>query len=208
MNRFSYAAGAYFYCLQKYGLTMSEEQVKQVSERFAYLQAISSDPLGAAADRMGHVRSRLDELDSGRETREKQKEIAAILEDLIKSAEEMQNSGGGGQGSQQAGGKQQGQKQSSGDSAGRPKGQGAGGRAGGRPSSPAQRGFLPPGIAQRPKESAKVRPAEGGDDWAKLPGSKREEIDSAAQRLLPEYYRKLVEEYRKELSRPASGSEE
>jgi len=203
MNRFYYAAEIYSYCIQNYGLTMSDAELSRIAERLKYLQGIYEDPLGSVAQRMGQVRSSLEKLDSGPKTRDTQGEIVAILEDLIKTAEEKQQQSGGGQG-QRKQPKQSSQKSQS-DKQAQAKGR-QGGLAQGRPTSPAQRGFLPGGIAARPKDLANVRPTEGADDWSKLPPSKRDEIEKATQRLLPERYRQLIRDYRKELSKPSGGS--
>jgi tetratricopeptide (TPR) repeat protein len=203
MNRFYYAAEIYVYCIQNYALTMSADELEKIAGRLEYLQGIYKDPLGSVAERMGQVRSRLEQMDSGDKTRQTQHEIVALLEDLIKTAEEKQSQGG-----QQS--QQQNKSQEQGKSDGQGSGQAktSGSRPGRRPTNPAQTGYLASRSGGSPKEQAKLGPSQGADDWAKLPPSKRNEIEKAMQRLLPERYRQLIRDYRKQLSKgPAEPQE-
>ena len=203
-NRFYYAAQVYVHCLQNYGLTISEDELERIAERLEYLQDIYKDPIKAVADRMGQVRSRLEELDSGDKTREKQKEIVAILEDLIKTVEENQKRGGSSQSRQQSPKQEQKAKSRQALAEAMAKA----GRAQGQPTSPAQTGYLRGGLAEKPENLAQVRPTAGADDWAKLSPRERQEIERAMQRLLPERYRQKIVDYRKQLSKGGAGSEE
>ncbi|HUS47903.1 MAG TPA: CDC27 family protein [Phycisphaerae bacterium] len=204
-NRFRYAAEMYVYCLQNYGLTMVDKELDRIVKRLEYLKGIYEDPMGAVADRMGQVRSRLESLDSGEQTREKQKEIIAVLEDLIKTDEEKQRQGGSSSQSQQ-----QSQKQSEQQ---KPQEQGSAqatsGASQGRPTKPATTGYVRTESLHLPKEPHKFRSAEERtDDWAKKPPEERKVIEKAMQELLPERYKQLIIDYRKELSKGAGEQEE
>jgi len=156
------------------------------------------DPLGTVAGHMGEVHRLLGAGDTGEQTREKQQVIVRVLEDLIKTAEENQSS------SQQQGSAQnQGQKQGQGQNQREGSGQGpavAGGRAGGPPSSPAQRSTLPPGPVERPSDLQQVRETAGGDTWSRLPPEVRRRAEEEMERLLSEQYRGLIRDYRRSLS--------
>ncbi len=206
MKRFRYAAEIYAYCLRNYGVTLSEKETRKITERLEYLQEIAQDPLGALASRIGQVRSRLEEADSGKVTQTKQEEIVAILTDLIKTAEEKpQSKPKKKPKKKKKKGKGQGEKQ------GKAKAKAKGARSQGKPSNksskPMQRSMLPGGIAQRPKDTAKVHRIKGSDGWAELPPSEREQIEKAMQKLLPERYKQLIRDYRKQLSKGAEPEE-
>ncbi len=205
MNRLYYAAELYAYCLQNYGLTMSDEQLDKVVKRLEYLQGIYKDPIGSVAKRMGEVKTRLESIDSGKQTQEKQKEIVALLEDLIKTAEEMQQQSQSSQNQQsgQQSGQQKGQQpgQQQGDAQARA----TGNRAQGRPTNPAERSFLPVGPVRRPGDLGPLTPSTGADDWAKLPPEKRREIEEALRKLFPRTYQQLLRDYRIHLSQSRPG---
>jgi tetratricopeptide (TPR) repeat protein len=197
MNRLYYAAEVYVHCINNYALTMSDDELEKIAKRLEYLRGIYVDPLGAVAERMGHVRSRLEKLDSGDKTREKQQEIVAVLEDLIKTLEETRPQADSQSPSDPR--QKQGQEKGEGKAAGKARARAA--RAQGQPVSPAEGGFLPGGIARRPKAPPELGEVDLAGDWAELPPAKRDEIERAVQRALPERYRQLLEEYRKLLSK-------
>ena len=167
--------------------------------RLQSLQEIYEDPLGAVADRMGEVHRLLAAGKSGDLTQDKQREIARVLEDLIKTAEEQSSS----QQQQQDPSQGQGQKQDQGQ--GQQPGAGrrpavAGGQPGGQPSRPAERSMLPPGPVRRPSDLADVRPTAGEDTWSRLPPEVRQRAEEEMERLLSEQYRGLIRDYRRYLS--------
>ncbi len=198
-GRFYHALRMYMYCLREYDLTLSTEEYNRIYKRAKYLADIYADPANALAERMEEVKQRLAETDSGEATREKQDEIAAVLIDLIKFAEE--NSGGGGGSSPQ-----QNQAQKGGDNEGRKPGAGRPKPAGprgtpSRPSGPAEASGLPPGIAERPGELDPAAPGDtASEDWNRLPKEERDRIEAAMRKLHPEKYRRRIEAYRKAMA--------
>lgn len=196
-GRFYYALRMYMYCLREYDLTLSTEEYNRIYKRAEYLADIYSDPANALAERMGEVKDRLAATDSGDKTREKQDEIAAVLIDLIKFAEENRPSGG--KGSQPPKPKTGEKDPSEGDGA-TPSEAKAGGPRGTpeRPTSPAGASGLPPGIAERPGELDPTAPGDtASEDWNRLPQEERERIEAAMRKLHPEKYRRRIEAYRK-----------
>jgi tetratricopeptide (TPR) repeat protein len=106
LGRLYYAMEMYAYCLQNYGLTISENRLDEIVTRLNTLEETYEDPLGAVAGRMGEVHKLLGKGDTGEKTRDKQQEIVRVLEDLIKTAEENQS-----RSQQQSSAQDQGQKQ-------------------------------------------------------------------------------------------------
>ena len=104
MGRFLYAMRAYTYCLRNYGLTLDNTRFQQMLKKVEEYALIYEDPLGNLAQKMAAVQRRLEAQDSGKETQRRENEIVALLEDLIKTAEESQ-------GGSSAGSSQQRQKQ-------------------------------------------------------------------------------------------------
>ncbi|MHC4547995.1 MAG: tetratricopeptide repeat protein [Planctomycetota bacterium] len=132
-------------------------------------------PLYDLAGRMSHVARKIEGGETGSPTQDKQKEIVAILEELIKRAEEnegnSQNKGGGG-------GPPRGNRQS---------------------SNPANRSQAPPGASRvgdlRPRPKRKP-----GDQWGLMRDKERDEVLQALKEKFPERYRELLEQYHKALA--------
>jgi len=206
-----YALKEYIACLKNYGLTLSKEEYDAIFKKVEDLQKIYRDPLGTAANMMGDVQKRLDAVDSGKETQTKEKEIVALLEDLIKTAEENQKASSQSQGQGQKKGQGQcskcGQKGCNGQCQGQGQGQAQGQSnsppSGTRikPSSPAMRSALVPGAVERPsKLSAKYEGSEVGD-WAELPPRERERLQAIGKKLMSDRYRDAIGEYRTRLAK-------
>jgi tetratricopeptide (TPR) repeat protein len=181
-----YALTIYKYWMQNYGF-LDFKTAQGLMPRVQQLAADYGDPLGTAAEKMTDVGTRLKGIDSGQETQTVEKRIVAILDDLIKAAEDQQNQGKGqGQG--------QGQGQGMGQGTGAPRGNG-------RPSSPATASSLPLGDTARPDSPlSKTRPSDGSDDWGKLKPREKQELIEAFKEMYPERYREMLEAYYKNLA--------
>jgi len=133
-------------------------------------------PLYDLAGRMSHVASKIRGGDTGGTTQGKQKEIVAIIDELIKKAEEQEN---------------QDQNQ---------KGGGGGAPKGNRKSSgPADKSQLPQGASRvgdlRPRPKRKP-----GEKWGEMRDKEREEVLQALKQQFPDRYRELLEQYHKALA--------
>jgi tetratricopeptide (TPR) repeat protein len=208
MGRFYYAMQMYQFTLNNYEVTLPDPTVRRMRSRLEELDAIYSDPLKAIAGKMADVEERLAQADSGKTTQEREAEVAAILEDLIKTMEEQQKKGQGqgqgqGQGKKkQQQGKGQGKGKGQGQKQGQGQGKGKGGQAQGKnPSSPASKSYLPSGMADRPtaREDDRSDVTESGD-WATMPPRKREELNELSEKYQTEAGRERVRTYHKKLA--------
>lgn len=192
IKRRYYAMEMYAYCLKNYGLTLSKEQFDRIYEKVQKYAETYKDPLGSVAKMMGDVRGRLALADSGKQTRDRQEEIVALLEDLIKTAEEQQSS----QSPQQ----QPASQQNKGSKPGEQAGQGQA-KVAGRPStpkqptSPMQRSMLVPGAVKRPSKLSQVHQGSESGDWAHLPPRDREKIRQIMRKQMSERYRQIIRDY-------------
>ena len=91
INRLQYAMEMYAYCLNNYALTLSEKDSKEITAKIEKFGEIYKDPFGTLATKMGYVETRLADEDSGKATQKKEEEIIALMEDLIKTAEEKES---------------------------------------------------------------------------------------------------------------------
>jgi len=196
-SRFRYAMEMYAYCLKNYSLTLSDEEVKSVSAKIDEYAAIYDDPLGTVVEKMDVVQRRLAAADSGPKTRENQQQIVAILDDLIKTAEEQSNQQQSGSSSQSKPGEKQ-SKELSRD--GQQKPQGTAGQPTGQPDSPAQVSSLVPGAPERPAKTAVTRTTEESGDWAQLPPREREKRQAVMRKLISERRRRQIEDYHSALA--------
>ncbi|MGC9455506.1 MAG: tetratricopeptide repeat protein [Phycisphaerae bacterium] len=192
MGRRLYALESYRVCLSNYGLMLSKERFEEIRQRVAELEGIYRAPLTTAGQMMGDVAERLEAADSGEQTRQKQREIVMLLDDLIKTAEESAGSSGNSQGQGQRQ-RQERQDASQRESSSR------GGRAG-QPNSPLDTGTLPEGDPGSTDELSRVY--EGGEsgDWASLPPRQRQKLQEAAEQAMPERYRDMIKDYRTRLA--------
>jgi len=200
LGRQLYAAEVYAHCLMNYALTLDKDQAEAMFKRVKELQEIYKDPLGTLARRMGAVEQRLGKSDSGKETQKKEQEIVALLDDLIKTAEEKQNSQGQGQGQGRGKGKRPGQGQGQGQSQGQGTAR-SGPRGNQQPSSPAQVSALVPGETVRPTKLSEIHKIAEAGDWSTLPPREREKLQDAARKVLAERYRDIVSDYHSTMAR-------
>jgi len=187
MERMFYAIAIYKWWLMNYAALDSAE-ARETAARVAQLEKEYGDPLNAVAGHMDAAGRRLEKSDSGRETQEIQRRIVAMLDDLIKTAEENAQSSSG-QGQSQG----QGQGQAQAQGRGPPRGTGI-------PSSPATQSALVGGETVRPHDLGQVRPSDASDDWGRLKPRERQALIEAFREMYPERYREMLEAYYKSLS--------
>lgn len=138
--------------------------------------------LEEVAGYMGYSATRLKASDAAQRVRETQDQAVALLNKLIKEAEEREKS------QCQSGGK--------GRSSGR------GGRKGASnntPRAPAEESSAPPG-AGRVGDLHAAGKADPGEMWGKLPPAEREKVLQALRERFPSRYRQLVEQYYRSLA--------
>lgn len=195
LGRFYYAMQMYVFCLRNYAITFSADEVKDMVAKIQRWQETYRDPMGSVAQEMLHVQTRLAATDSGSETQAVEKQLVAVLEDLIKTTEEKQN-GGGGENSANNPAQRQGEEEKE-KAAG---GKGAGGKN--QPSSPATVSRLVPGSVERPpKGFSETRPADEQADWSTLPPRQREKLEEMMRKMMSERYRDQVSDYHSALSK-------
>ena len=198
LRRKYYAMEMYAYCLKNYGMTLSQEKFDELYARVQEYTELYKDPLGSVAKLMDDVKKRLKDTDSGDKTQEKQEDIVALLEDLIKTAEEQQQQ----QQKQQQQQQQKGEKPGEQEGKGQGQGQGQGQKPQGNnpPSNPAQVSALVPGAVQRPTKLSKLHQSTESGDWAQLPPRERERIQQIMKSRMSERYRQIIKDYMSRLA--------
>ncbi|MHB1156416.1 MAG: tetratricopeptide repeat protein [Phycisphaerales bacterium] len=155
-----------------------ERLVVGALHRMDELERMSDGTLPDVGERMDYSRRKLALEDSGEPTREQQKKVVSILDELIKKAEEKEKQGGGGGGG--GGGNGQGQGSAGGA---------AGGPAGGAAQSTAPAGESTIGALHRTTRG------DAGEQWGEARQRQRDEVLNAIKARYPERYRELVEQY-------------
>jgi len=84
-SRFLYAMEMYTYYIKNYGLTLTKARADRLIEKIEAWGKLYEDPLGTVAKKMTEVELRLARSDSGPQTQQREKEIVALLDDLIKN---------------------------------------------------------------------------------------------------------------------------
>ena len=151
------------------------------SHRVEELKFLVEGSLFDVTERMDFSRRHLDLKWSGDPTQKEQGNIIAMLEKLIKEAEEKENQGGGGGG----GGGGQGQGQ-------------ANGPRNNNPSSPAQNSQAPEGSSEA-GALHRVNRGNAADTWGDPKKKEKAEVIKAFQAKFPSRYRQAVEEYYRRL---------
>ncbi len=131
--------------------------------------------LGEVSKLMGYAAARLEVSDAKERVRARQDDAIALLDKLIKAAEEQEKS-------QCSAGSSQGRK-----------------RATRTPRAPAQQSKLPTGGAQE-SDLHEPPPVQPGEVWGKLPPAEREKILQSLRDRFPSRYRELVEQYYRSLA--------
>ena len=199
VGRFMHALKLYEYCARNYGLTLTAEEFQDVTDQAAELREIYEAPLSAVSEMMADVHRRLAAEDSGDETQSTERHIVAVLEDLIKMAEEQ---AGGGQSSSQSGsGDGEGEDEEN-SQAGRGAGQDSG--RGERPTSPMRESRIVPGRLPRPVRETGEHTTDESGDWANLPPREREQLQEIARRNQSERHRRMTTKYHRRLTEEGS----
>lgn len=147
------------------------------------LRRRKANGMSDVADLMAYAGRRLGHGTSNEPVTSKQAKAVALLDELIKTAEEKECKSGsckkcGGKGCKACGGAPKGNKQ---------------------PSSPANQSKLPGGGSKTGDlRAATARP---GEAWGQMPESERDRILQAVKKNFPARYRELVEQYYKQLAR-------
>jgi tetratricopeptide (TPR) repeat protein len=204
MNRLYYAMTLYRLWVDSYGV-LDGQTARELTEQAERIAADYRDPLNTLGNKMDEVQKRLVQIDSGRLTQQKQREIVAMLDDLIATAEERSSSSSSSQGQQ---GQKQGQGECSacgGQGCSQCQGQGQGGKSGpaagiGVPSNPATLSRLVGGAVLRPQAVSEVRPSDPTDDWGRLPPVERQKLLETFKETMPERYREMISDYYKKLA--------
>ena len=153
---------------------------KQIVQELRRRQA---NGISDVADLMAYAGRRLGHGTSNEPVTSKQAKAVALLDELIKTAEEKECKGGGckkcgGKGCKACGGPPKGNQQ---------------------PSSPANQSKLSGGGSKIGQLRATV--ARPGEAWGRMPESERDRILQAVKKNFPARYRELVEQYYKQLAR-------
>jgi tetratricopeptide (TPR) repeat protein len=203
MQRFSYAAQMYAYAVANYGLTLDDEVLDTIKSKTEDYATFASDPLGWAQKEMAVVRGSLDKGDSGKATQGKQEKIIAVITDMIKTAEEKQQSGQG-QGQQRQRQKQPGEGEGEGEGEGKGKGKGQKPQGTQQPSNPAPVSALVPGPVARPTAVSQTHNTNETGDWSTLPPRERQKVEQLRTKVMSERYRDLISKYRTKVAEQKS----
>jgi len=201
IGRFLYALQLYQYCAHNYGLTLTAEEYQHVTDQIAELREIYDAPLSAVSDMMGDVHERLAVEDSGSETQATEQHIVAVLEDLIKTAEEQR---GGGQSGKSGSSDRQKKDGENGQRGQRGQGEGQASRPGNRPTSPMRESRIVPGRLPKPVRGTSVHDTDESGDWADLPPREREQLQEIARRNMSERHRRMTTRYHRRLTEEGS----
>ena len=155
---------------------------KQIVQELRRRQA---DGISDVADLMAYAGRRLGHGTSNKAVTSKQAKAVALLDALIKTAEDKECKSGS---CKKCGGKSKGCKACGGPPSGNQ-----------QPSSPANQSKLPGGGSKTGQLRATV--ARPGEAWGQMPESERDRILQAVKKNFPARYRELVEQYYKQLAR-------
>lgn len=200
LGRGFYAMDMLRYAVTNYHLTMDAEKLRKLMGELKDLQDIYAEPMNTLADRMDEIHRRLERNKVGTLTQDKQQQVVALLEDLIKTIEEKQqnkNSSSQNQQQQRRQGEQdqkdQGQAGGQASVRGNPQGDNPSGQG-------AKVSALVPGPVSRPNRMSEARSGEDSGRWANLPPRQREKIRNAMKQRLTERRGDLVRDYHRKLA--------
>jgi tetratricopeptide (TPR) repeat protein len=198
IGRKMYAMQAYSFLLKNYGLTIDEKTFDEIYAKVKKLQEMYGDPMGTVAKMMSEVKERLAVVDSGPDTQLKEKDILALLDDLVKTAEEQDNSS---QSSSQNKKKKSGKQKDEGQGQGEEKGIATGkGKPPARPSSGAKESHLRNGDTTRAGKGTDVHDSGEKGDWSSLPPEQQQKLEQIRQRMISERYRDIISDYHKRIA--------
>jgi len=207
IGRGKYALDMYVYCLNNYSLSMSKAEVEKIFAKVEALQERYRDPIKTVTLMMADVQERLGRSQTGDATQEKQHEVVALLDDLIKTAEEesrlkdpknqkdQERGNRENQGGKKGECKKPGEGQKPGQQPGNPSGDKPGGTG-------AKNSSLVPGPVSKPNLLTRKHTSDDTGKWAELPARDREQIRELMRQRLSErrgghvrdYHRKLAED--------------
>ncbi len=199
-----YAMQTYAFLLKNYGLTMDAKSFDEIIAKVKKLQEMYGDPMGTVAKMMSEVKERLAKVDSGKETQATEKNIVAMLDDLIKTEEDKASQQ---QSQSQQNAKKQGEKK--GDKPGEGK-EGEGKQPGKLPNSkpvkkPGKQG-APKSVLRiggDPTHGDKVSEAHSGKeskDWSALPPEEVEKLKELVRLRVNERYRDVIIDYHRSMA--------
>ncbi len=185
----------YLDAAERLGLSDAAE-TKRIQARVSQLSKDLKDPVGTVGRLMKESKDLLTQAETGQPTKQKQEEVVAWLDDLIKTVEERQQKNQPKPKPQQqarkTGDQQNQQKQGQQQQQGQPKG--------GKPSKPARGGYLTDGDGRRVGPLDPVHPSDRSDEWGKLPPAEREKFIQALKEKFPDRYEEILKEYFRELA--------
>lgn len=188
----------YMYCVKNFALTLDKEQVDNLVAKMDKLQEVYKDPMDSVAKLMRDVKTRLDAVDSGKDTQKKEQDVVALLEELIKMAEEQR---------QPPPPRTPPTTQPGGE---RPEPGGSGTREVKRPavrttaSTPGLGGILPPSVSKRLPDLEKTRTADDSDIYS--PPRVRDAIREAGRKVMSERYQDIIRDYYRRLAQDRAAS--
>ncbi len=208
MNRGQYAIEMYTFCLENYGLTLSQAEAEAMVERLEELMANYELPLDTLTKWMGESAGKLEKTDFA-QAKKSQQDAVILLEDLIKTIEEKnrqkdekdqkkkkQKEKKPGEGE-----KKPGEKKPGGE---KPGGEKPGGKKPGNPRGPkpggAKKSQLVPGKVTRPSKLTKEHRGTDSGKWSELSPRQKERIENAMKQKLAEKRGGLVRDYHRKLA--------
>lgn len=205
MGRNIYAMQMYAFMLKNYGLTMEEKEFDAIYAKVKKLQEIYGDPLGTVAKMMADVKERLAVSDSGKPTLDKQGEIVALLDDLIKTAEDKENakpppSQNKSKKSKPGEGEGKGEGKGEGEGKGQGQGKGKGKGKTDKPMGGAEESALREFDTTRAGKLSDIHDKSERGDWSALPPEQQQRLEQLQQRMLSERYRDIISDYHKRVS--------
>jgi hypothetical protein len=192
LGRGIYAMGMYSTCLKNYAVVLDKRQIESISAAAQRLSRIYNDPMASVSQWMGQVRQRLDRADSGPQTQEQQRQIVALLEDLIKTQEEA---------SRPPPPPPRNPPPVRPDPRGDPVARDTPGRppADARAVTPMPRSILPPADPTRRTPRGRAAGSEPADDLPNMP-AERQRLIEASRKVMSERYRYIIRDYFRELA--------
>ena len=207
MGRGLYAIEMYIVCLRNYSLTLPKEQVEEIRAKLDALQKVYRDPIGTAMKMMNGVKGRIDKGQVGKDTQAEQARVVALLEDLIKTAEERKKPEKPEKDPEKGEREGEGGKKPGQGEGGKKPGKGQGkpserkGMAGGKPGgSGAKDSSLAGGKSGRPDGMDKTKGGADSGKWATMPPREREKLENLMRQRLESRRGGLVRDYHKKLA--------
>lgn len=210
LDRGFYALEMYVFCIKNFALTLDRDQVQAIVEKAKQLQDIYADPMASVTKMMGDVKTRLDNIDSGKETQDTEKKVVALLDDLIKTTQEKDQQQNQNPSSSKSRKKGAGQGEGESEGQSQDQSQGKSGKADrtNKPGSGAKTSALPDGAAGRKPPLSEVRETGEKGDWAELAPREREKIEAAKKAVMSERYRAIIGDYFERLAAEKSANKE